>query len=104
MHSARKRRHRDTKSSYPAIGIQNHRNIFRLDKAEILFDDPDQLPKLKTEDGTIISVSPQEITDLKIEQDGIIFMMFPNTAGAIKPGSEVTIIFNDFSLEPILAQ
>jgi hypothetical protein len=78
--------------------------VLDLSKAAVLFENPDQLPKLIAQDGTIISVQPENLKDLKLEQNGIVFMMFPNVNGVIQPGSEIKIIFTDFQVEGVQAQ
>jgi hypothetical protein len=65
-----------------------------------------QAPTLQVDDtGTVLTVPedslPQDITSA----DGkTVFFLFPNTQGAVKPGSKVAVTFGDVRLEPIVVQ
>ena len=78
--------------------------ILSPEKAAEFFSDAEKLPKLMTDEGAIISVSQTDPHEYKLVEDGMIFMLFPNQGGAIKPGTPVTIILGDIHLEPIEAQ
>jgi hypothetical protein len=78
--------------------------ILDKDKAAVLLKDPDYFPALVAENGTIIQVPVESIQEMHLEDDGIVFMLFPNTGGVITPGSLVKIRFGNLELDPVLAQ
>jgi hypothetical protein len=78
--------------------------VLDKDKAAVLLNNPDTFPALIAEDGTIIKVPVESIQEMHLEDDGIVFMLFPNIGGVVTPGSLVNIRFGDIVLEPILAQ
>ncbi len=78
--------------------------ILDVEKAKILFNDPESLPKLIAENGTLVSIPADDLHEIVLKQDGIVFMLFPNAGGVIKPGTPVTIRFGEIELEPIMAQ
>lgn len=78
--------------------------ILDVEKAKLLFSNPENWPKLIAQNGTLISVPSDDQHELKLVQDGIVFMLFPNAGGAIKPGTPVTIRFGEIELEPVMAQ
>lgn len=78
--------------------------VLDKEKAAVLLNNPEYFPELRAEDGTLIKVPVESIQEMHLEDDGIVFMLFPNTGGAVTPGSSVNIRFGDIVLEPILAQ
>lgn len=78
--------------------------ILDVEKAKLLFNDPENSPKLIAENGTLISVSDDDQHEIVLKQDGIVFMLYPNIDAAIKPGTPVTIRFGELEVEPIMAQ
>lgn len=78
--------------------------VLDKDKAAVLLNNPDTFPELIAEDGTIIKVPVESIQEMHLEDNGIVFMLFPNIGGVVTPGSLVNIRFGDIVLEPILAQ
>jgi hypothetical protein len=75
-------------------------------RAEALLGDPTNLPALLVPDRDVTLELPDEAKsqEIRFEDDGNYFMMFPNTANAVKPGTPVTIQFGDLQLEPIAAK
>ncbi len=66
---------------------------------------PENLPVLLiTADGTQILAADIMDDDIQWDDGGILFMLLPNSDGAVKPGSPITIKFGDLQLEPVLAQ
>jgi len=78
--------------------------ILDKDKAAVLLKNPDNYPELVAEDGTVLSVPAEGMDEMHLEDDGIVFMLFPNIGEVITPGSPVKIRFGELELEPILAQ
>ena len=78
--------------------------VLDKDKAAALLNNPDTFPELIAEDGNLIKVPVESIEEMHLEDDGIVFMLFPNTGGIVTPGSSVNIRFGNIVLEPILAQ
>lgn len=78
--------------------------ILNPDRAAEFFSDAEKLPKLMTDEGTLLSVSQTDPHEYKLVENGMVFMLFPNQGGVIKPGTPVTIIFDDIHLESIEAQ
>jgi hypothetical protein len=78
--------------------------VLDKDKAAILLKNPDNFPELLAENGTLIKVPVESTQEMPLEDDGIVFLLFPNTGGVVTPGSPVKIRFGDIILEPILAQ
>lgn len=72
-------------------------------KAAQIFKDQERLPRLIA-GKTILETEPPDLDSLVLEQDGIVFMLFPNRGGAVTPGTPVTIAFGDLQLEPMPAQ
>ncbi len=72
-------------------------------KAQLLLQDKENFPVLATTDGSVrlnpsADAAAQEI---KFENDGNIFIIYPNAGNAMKPGESVTIQFGNTALEPI---
>jgi hypothetical protein len=80
--------------------------ILDSDKATQLLGDPTQAPSLVADDsGTMLSVPEGSLTeDLSLRDGGVLILLFPNINGAIKPGTSVSVVFENERLEPILAQ
>ena len=76
------------------------------EKAKSLLQDPDNFPSLWIADDDVSLVVPEEnrAQELQFENDGNLFVMFPNGHGIVKPGTPVVIHFGDIQLEPIPAK
>ncbi len=72
-------------------------------KAEKILRDPEMLPRLIV-GKTVLQTTPPDLDSIKLEQGGIVFMLFPNSGGAVQPGAPVTIAFGNLRLEAISAQ
>ena len=75
------------------------------EKARQFLQDPDNLPVLLvTAGGTQMLAADSMDDDITWEDDGILFILLPNSVGEIQPGSPITIKFGELQLEPIPAQ
>ena len=76
------------------------------EKAKSLLPDPSHFPALWIADGDVTLVVPEETRsqEIKFENDGNLFVMFPNAHGMVKPGTPVIIRFGDTQVEPIPAK
>jgi hypothetical protein len=75
-------------------------------KAEALLGDPSNLPVVLVPDKDVTLELPDEAKsqEIRFEDNGNYFLMFPNTANAVKPGTPVNILFGNLQLEPIAAK
>lgn len=79
--------------------------ILDIKKAEILLKNSANLPKLIVVDGrTTLAIPQANADDLRLENGGIVFFLFPNTGGVVKPGMPVIVKLGELELEPIPAQ
>jgi hypothetical protein len=80
--------------------------IVEGEKAKLLLQDPSHFPSLWIVNGDVTLVVPEETRSqaIKFENDGNLFVMFPNTRGLVKPGTPVIIRFGDTQVEPIPAK
>ena len=76
------------------------------EKARILLQDPDNFPSLWIAEGNVSLDVPEEnrTQQINFEDDGNLFVMFPNGRGMVKPGTPVTIRFGSTQVEPIPAK
>jgi len=76
------------------------------EKAKSLLPDSSHFPALWIADGDVTLVVPEETRsqEIKFENDGNLFVMFPNARGMVKPGTPVIIRFGDTQVEPIPAK
>jgi hypothetical protein len=74
-------------------------------KAELLLQEPADLPVLIVADGKT-TLKPPEVKpeDMRLESDSVYFMLYPNPGGVVKPGTPVSVVIDDVRLEPIPAQ
>ena len=74
-------------------------------KAMAMLQDPHKLPRLMVQDsGTELKAPDGTLHDVKLETGQIYYILYPNTRGAIRPGSAVSVMMGDERLEPIIAQ
>ena len=79
--------------------------ILDADKARAFLQDPAHLPRLVVAESGEALLGTEELDeDVSWEEGGILFILFSNTNGTIKPGTPVIVEFGDVQLEPILAQ
>jgi len=76
--------------------------IVDAEKAKALLEDSANLPALRVGDGVILRTSEAAAKqDIQFENGKSIFVMYPNSGDALKPGDPVNIIFGDLQLEAI---
>jgi len=75
-------------------------------KAKSLLQDPMNFPTLWIAESSRTLNVPEETKaqEIKFENDGNLFLMFPNASDVVKPGTPVTITFGNIQVEPILAR
>lgn len=79
--------------------------ILDVDKARAFLQDPANLPRLIVAGSSGALMASQGVQDdIQWEEGGILFMLFPNSGGAIKPGTPVIVEFGSVQLEPVPAQ
>jgi hypothetical protein len=73
------------------------------EKAKQLLKDPTHFPSLWIAAGDVTLVVPEEnrTQEISFENDGNLFMMFPNSAGIVKPGTPVVVRFGEIQVESI---
>ena len=67
-------------------------------KAGVLFL-PGNLPSIITEDGKAEIRLPEQPEAPTLTDGQIYFLLYPNTGGAVKPGSKVVLAFRDLGFE-----
>ena len=79
--------------------------ILNGEKAQPLLQGPDNFPSLFIDSNTILG-APKETKEqeIRFEDNGSLFIMFPNAGNAVKPGTRVRIMFGDIALEPMDVQ
>jgi hypothetical protein len=72
------------------------------EKSSLLLADKGNFPVLATEQGVRLT-APEETTSQEIQfvTGGNLFIIYPNSSNAIKPGTPVTILFGTTAVEPI---
>ena len=80
--------------------------IIDAEKAKTLLQDPKNFPALWIADSDITLGIPDETRsqEIKFEKDNIIFILFPNAHGVVKPGTPVSLVFGDIRMEPVVAK
>jgi hypothetical protein len=71
-------------------------------KAAALFD-PETLPAIIARDGTVAIRPPTPPDPVDLTDGQVYFFLYPNTAGAVKPGSQVILSFGDVGMEAQVA-
>ncbi len=76
------------------------------EKARLLLQDQANFPTLSVSDGsfTLTATSETKPEEIKFEDGGNLFLLFPNSGNAVRPGTYVTLVFGDTALEPILVK
>ncbi|MFN2197041.1 MAG: hypothetical protein ACK2UW_13065 [Anaerolineales bacterium] len=79
--------------------------IADAEKARAFLDDPANFPALRVGNDVDLRVS-EDIAEqgIQFENGKSIFVLYPNTQNALKPGDPVTIVFGDLQVEAIEAQ
>lgn len=79
--------------------------ILNSEKAQSLLQSPDNFPSLFVDNSTILGVSKEiKEQEIRFEDNGSLFIMFPNAGNAIKPGTRLRIMFGNIALEPMDVQ
>jgi len=76
------------------------------EKAKTLLQEKKNFPTLFVEDRNLVLKASEDTSsqEIKFEKNGGLFLLFPNTSNAVKPGTKVTLIFGDLQVEPIIAK
>ena len=76
------------------------------EKAKQLLKDATSYPALMVSGSDAILAVPEEskAQELKLENGGMIMLLFPNTGNAVKPGAKVAIQFGAMRLEPMVVK
>ncbi|MDH4209311.1 MAG: hypothetical protein OEV76_10585 [Anaerolineae bacterium] len=80
--------------------------ILDAEKGALLLGDPPKPPTLIVEEtGAVLQIPQESISeDLGLRQGEVLILLYPNAQGAVKSGTQVTIVFENERLEPIEAQ
>ena len=72
------------------------------EKAKLLLVDKNNFPTLSTEGGVVLN-APEETKSQEIQfvSGGNLFIIYPNSANAIKQAASVRLVFGDISVESI---
>jgi len=75
------------------------------EKARFLLQDPQNFPALLVDGGKVkINATEDTSRSISFEDNGGLFLLFPNAGNAVRPGTPVTIVFGDLQLEPVPAR
>jgi hypothetical protein len=76
------------------------------DKARLLLQDKKNFPALLVSDNNLMLITDADTQsqEIKFDPNGDLFLMFPNSGNAVKPGSAVMVVFGGINLEPISAR
>lgn len=75
-------------------------------KARLLLQDKQNFPALLAGSKNV-RLSVDEDTrsqEIKFEENGGLYLMFPNSGNAVTPGSAVTVVFGSLQLEPVVVK
>lgn len=81
--------------------------ILDAGKAKLLLNESNAAPTLLVDGQDVVLAAPQDSTGQlfnSLEDNGNLFLIYPNVASAVKPGVMVTVQFGDVRLEPIAAR
>ena len=76
------------------------------EKVKVLLQDPANFPTLQVPGSQMALTAPDEgrPAEITFEDDANLFLMYPNAAGAIQPGTPVVIRFGSTQVEAISAK
>ena len=76
------------------------------EKAKALLQDPANFPTLQVSGSQTVLSAPEEgrPAEITFEDDANLFILYPNAAGIVKPGTPVVIRFGDIQVDPIPAK
>jgi hypothetical protein len=79
--------------------------IIDVHKAGELFSKTSQFPVLTVAGAdTFLTVPQENQVNQELVKDKVYFYLFPNTANAVRPGSQVVVAFGDLKVGPVTAQ
>jgi hypothetical protein len=79
--------------------------IVNGEKAKTLLSDKTNFPALAVGSRVVLQASEDVKSQaIKFENDGTMFLMYPNSGGAVKAGTPVGILFGDIAVDPIEAR
>jgi hypothetical protein len=80
--------------------------VVDAEKAKQLLKDAASYPALSVSGSDASLTVPEEsrTQELKPENGGMLMLLFPNTGNAVKPGTNVAVLFGDIRLEPVVAK
>ncbi len=72
-------------------------------KATALLEEPANFPVLRVGDGAVTLQAPEDSRQavLNLHDGSLVVLLYPNTNGAVTPGTAVTVVFGEMALEPI---
>lgn len=72
-------------------------------KATALLEQPANFPVLRVGDGAVTLQAPEDSRQavLNLHDGSLVVLLYPNTNGAVTPGTAVTVVFGEMALEPI---
>ena len=73
-------------------------------KARALLGNPANAPMLIAGDMPPLMAPHKALHGAKYGQGQVVYILYPNLRGAIKPGAEVTVALGDTRLGPVIAQ
>ncbi len=74
------------------------------EKARLLLQDKKNFPALQVGDVTLNVDAETKSQDLKFEDNGGLYLMFPNSGNAVRPGSTLSIVFGDLQVESVVVK
>ena len=80
--------------------------VVDAEKAKQLLKDAASYPALMVSgsDGSLTVPVESRAQEQKLENGGMIMLLFPNTRNAVKPGAQVAVLFGDIRLEPVVVK
>jgi len=75
-------------------------------KARLLLQEKQNFPTLLAGNKNVrLSVDEETRSqEIKFEDNGGLYLMFPNSGNAVTPGSAVTVVFGSLQLEPVVVK
>jgi hypothetical protein len=72
------------------------------EKAKAFLADRNNFPALLVNDNLVLNAPEDTKTqEIRFNDDGNIFILYVNSANAVKPGSQVKLVFGDMVLDPV---
>lgn len=73
-------------------------------KARLLLEDKANFPSLRLDDVTLNASEEDRSRGLVFEDGADLFVLYPNAGNTVRPGMQVTLVFDGLALEPIEAR